>query len=129
MFLRRKTWPMGSFETLPLAGVHGQSLTTLVLLTLAGGLAAVVAGLAVAAFVRRRSRPYLLVALALSSLVGRALVGFAGYADVVGVTLHHELEHALDVAMAALVIAAVYLVGTARDHGAAHADGGDEVDR
>lgn len=96
------------------AGVHGQPPAMLALLTLAAGLTAVVAGLAVAAFVRRRSGPYLLVALALLSLVARTGVGFAGYIDVVGPTLHHQLEHALDVAMAALVIAAVYLVGSAR---------------
>lgn len=101
--------------SLPLAaGVHGQSPATLALLTLGAALTAVVAGLAVAAFVRRRSRPYLLVALALLSLIARTVVGLAGYADMVGPTLHHQLEHALDVAMAALVIAAVYLVRAAR---------------
>jgi hypothetical protein len=98
----------------PLAGVHGQPPAMLALLTLGAMLTAVVAGLAVAAFVRRRSRPYLLVALALLSLVARTVVGFAGYADVVGPALHHQLEHALDVVMATLVIAAVYLVGTNR---------------
>jgi hypothetical protein len=120
---------MSPAEFLPLAaGVHGRSLATLALLTLGAALTAVVAGLAVAAFVRRRSTPYLLVALALSSLVARTVVGFAGYADLVGPTLHHELEHALDVVMAALVIAAVYLVGTGNRNSsppdAARADGG-----
>lgn len=120
---------MSSAEFLPLAaGVHGSPLATLALLTLGAVLTAIVAGLAVAAFVRRRSTPYLLVALALSSLVARTVVGFAGYADYVGPTLHHDLEHALDVVMAALVIAAVYLVGRgSRDSSApdsARADGG-----
>ena len=116
-------------ESLPLAaGVHGQSLGMLALLTLAAALTAIVAGLAVAAFVRRRSRPYLLVALALSTLVARTGIGLAGYADLVGPDLHHLFEHALDVVMAALVIAAVYLVGVER-RGASpaevRADGGD----
>jgi hypothetical protein len=115
---------------LPLAaGVHGRSPATLALLTAGAALTAVVAGLAIAAFVRRRSRPYLLVALALSSLVARTVVGFAGYADLLGPNLHHELEHALDVTMAALVIAAVYLVGAGRDEldsPPARVDGGSE---
>ena len=120
---------MSPVEFVPLAaGVHGRPVATLALLTLGAALTAVVAGLAVAAFVRRRSTPYLLVALALSSLVGRSVVGFAGYADFVGPTLHHELEHALDVVMAALVIAAVYLVGAGKRDDShangARADGG-----
>lgn len=120
---------MSPVEFLPLAaGVHGRPLATLALLTLGAVLTAIVAGLAIAAFVRRRSTPYLLVALALSSLVARTVVGIAGYADFVGPTLHHDLEHALDVVMAALVIAAVYLVGRgARESSApdtARADGG-----
>jgi hypothetical protein len=117
--------------SLPLAaGVHGQSPVTLVLLTLGAALTAVVAGLAVAAFVRRRSRPYLLVALALVALVTRTAVGLAGYAEMIGPELHHQLEHALDVVMSALVIAAVYLVGTTvaeRDADPApRADGGSD---
>lgn len=124
---------MSPFDPLPLAaGVHGQSLTMLALLTLGAALTAVVAGLAIAAFVRRRSRPYLFVALALSTLVARTGLGLAGYATLLDPALHHFLEHALDVVMAALVIAAVYLVGTTReaDPEAARADGGDrEVER
>jgi hypothetical protein len=119
--------------SLPLAGgVHGQPPATLALLTLGAALTAVVAGLAVAAFVRRRSRPYLLVALALLSLVARSAVGFAGYADLVSPVHHHQLEHAFDVVMAALVIAAVYLVETSvgesgnERRGAPRADGGTD---
>lgn len=118
---------MRPFGPLPLAaGVHGESLMTLALLTLGAALTAILAGLAIAAFVHRRSRPYLLVALALSSLVARTAVGLASYGDFVGPAVHHQLEHALDVAMAALVIAAVYLVGAAsrEQSGPARADGG-----
>lgn len=94
----------------PLAAGHGPDRVTLVVLTIAAGLTAVVAGLAIAAFVQRRSRPYLLVALALSALVGRTVVGLGAYTTVFDASQHHLLEHGLDVAMAALVIAAVYLV-------------------
>ena len=92
------------------AGFHGPDVTTLLVLTVAAALTAVVAGLAVAAFVQRRSRPYLLVALALSALAVRTAVGLGAYTPVLGTDDHHLLEHGLDVAMAALVIAAVYVV-------------------
>jgi heme A synthase len=92
------------------AGFHGPDVATLLVLTLAAALTAVVAGLAVAAFVQRRSRPYLLVALALSALVARTVVGLGAYTAMLGTADHHLLEHGLDVVMAALVIAAVYLV-------------------
>jgi hypothetical protein len=111
------------------AGVHGQDPTLFALLTLAAVATAVVAGLAIAAFVRRRSRRYLLVALALSTLVARSAVGLGAYAGAVGPTLHHGLEHGLDVAMAALVIAAVYLVGKPAYSGAARTDGGADEKR
>jgi len=109
------------------AGVHGDGPTIFVLLSLAAALTAVVAGLAIAAFVRRRSRRYLLVALALSTLLARSAVGLAAYLGTVGPGIHHTLEHGLDVAMAALVIAAVYLVGKPTA-GAARADGGHSDD-
>ncbi|MFW5939059.1 MAG: DUF7471 family protein [Halolamina sp.] len=108
-----------------LAGVHGQDTVSFLLLSLAAALTAIVVGVAVAAFVQRRSRRYLLVALALSTLLARSGVGLAAYLGAVGPTLHHQLEHGLDVAMAALVIAAVYLVGRPRGASTARADGGD----
>jgi len=110
------------------AGVHGQGLATFALLSLAALLTAVVAGVGIAAFVRRRSRRYLLVALALSTLLARSAVGLGAYAGTIRPGVHHTLEHALDVAMAALVIAAVYLVGRPADAGAARADGGETED-
>lgn len=110
------------------AGVHGQDPWIFALLTLAAVLTAVVAGVAIAAYVRRRSRRYLLVALALSTLVARSGIGLAAYMGTVGPALHHQLEHGLDVAMAALVIAAVYLVGKPAYAGSARADGGSVDD-
>ena len=106
-----------------LAGAHGQDPVTFLLLSAGAVLAAVVAGVAVAAFVRRRSRRYLLVALALSTLLARSAVGLGAYTGTVGPGLHHTLEHGLDVAMAALVIAAVFLVGRPETGEPARADG------
>ena len=69
--------------------------------------ATVVAGLAAAALVRRRSWPYLLVAGALGTLLVRFVAGVGHMQGSLGAETHHLLEHGLDVAMAALVIAAV----------------------
>ena len=78
------------------------------LLGLAGLGSTAILGLALAAFVRRRSRPYLLVALALGTLVARTAVAGVTMTGSLSANSHHLLEHGLDVAMAALVIAAVY---------------------
>jgi len=63
---------------------------------------------ALAAFLRRRSRPYLLVALALGTLLARSVVAGASIGGLLAGDVHHVLEHGLDVAMAGLVIAAVW---------------------
>lgn len=74
-----------------------------------GGVGSVaVAGLGVAAWLRRGSRSYLLVALALSTLLARSGVAALTLSGAVTWDAHHLLEHLLDVAMAGLVIGAVY---------------------
>ena len=80
----------------------------IVVLGLAGAGSLVVAGLAIAAFARRRSRSYLLIAAALGALAARTGVAGLSLGGLLGTDFHHLLEHGLDVAMAALVIAAVY---------------------
>lgn len=69
---------------------------------------AVLTGGALAVFLRRRSRSYLLVTLALTALLVRTGVGAASLTGWVADDIHHVLEHGLDVAMASLVVAAVY---------------------
>ena len=69
--------------------------------------AAGVLGLALAALLQRRSWPYLLVALALGTLFVRFVTGVGYMQGSLAAETHHLLEHGLDVAMAALVIAAV----------------------
>lgn len=83
-------------------------------LALAGLGSAVVIGLALAALVRRQSWSYLLVTLALATLLARTVVAASALAGGLGSVTHHTVEHVLDVAMAALVIAAVYTARTAR---------------
>lgn len=79
-----------------------------VALAVAGLGAAALAGAALAVFLRRRSRSYLLVAFAFVALLGRTAVAVASLAGMVALDYHHLLEHGLDVVMAALVVAAVY---------------------
>ena len=82
--------------------------STLALLLAVGGLcAAGVVGLALSALLQRRSWPYLLVALALGTLLIRIVAGIGYMHGSLSAEAHHLLEHGLDVAMAALVIAAV----------------------
>ena len=89
------------------------NIVLLCLLVLAGLAAAVLVSLGWTAFSRRQSRSYLLVVLALGTLVCKA---FAGGFTVVGILpgdLHHFVEHSLDLIMAMLLIAAVYYARTA----------------
>ena len=81
--------------------------TLAVLLAVGGLCAAGVVGLALSALARRRSWPYLLVALALGALLVRIVAGVGYMQGSLSADTHHLLEHGLDVAMAALVIAAV----------------------
>ncbi|MFQ3319821.1 MAG: hypothetical protein ACI8UR_001214 [Natronomonas sp.] len=83
------------------------------LLLLFGSLgAAGILGVALAAFVQRRSWPYLLVALAVATLFARAAIGVGYMGGWLVPQQHHLLEHGLDVTMSALVIAAVLSANT-----------------
>ncbi|MFC7098565.1 DUF7471 family protein [Halobaculum marinum] len=93
-------------------GAHGVAYALVVAL---GGLAgAALLGLGIAAFLRRRSRSYLLVALALGTLAARAGLAGATAFGLVGAETHHFGEHLLDVVMAGLVVAAVYYARSVR---------------
>jgi len=88
--------------------VGEQSLPLLAVLALAGTGAAVLLGLAIGAVVRRRSRPYVLIAAAIAALFVRSAVAGLTYTGLFSQAEHHLLEHGLDVVLVALVIAAVY---------------------
>ena len=81
-------------------------------LGLAGIASAVLLGLGLAALSRRQSKPYLLVALALATLAARTTVAVMTMLGVLPDGTHHLSEHTLDVAMAGLVIGAVYYART-----------------
>ena len=74
---------------------------------------AILLGGGLAAFLRRGSRSYLLVALALGTLLARTGLAVAAEFSMLGASTHHVGEHALDVVMAGLVIAAVYYARSA----------------
>lgn len=97
----------------PLAPLHAglvgpESPPLLATVALATVGTAVLLGLAVGAFVRRGSRPYLLIVGALAALLGRSAVAGVTAAGLLSITEHHVLEHGLDVLLVALLIAAVY---------------------
>jgi len=94
--------------TAPLTIDVGHSLPLATVLVFAGIASAGLLGLALAAYLRRRSGSYLLILLALGALLARSLVGLGTMLGPISQPQHHLLEHALDVGMAALVIAAVY---------------------
>ncbi len=75
---------------------------------LAGVASALILGLGLAALFRRQTKPYLLIVLALGTLVARTSVAALTMMGILSDGVHHLSEHALDVAMAGLVIAAVY---------------------
>lgn len=90
----------------------GLDLPLLAVLALAGFVTAILLGLALAAFTRRKSRPYLLIALAIATLFARTVVAGLNVMGALPQAHHHLFEHSLDVAMAALVIGAVYYART-----------------
>jgi hypothetical protein len=79
-----------------------------VALTLAGVASAGIIGVALGALLQRRTWPYLLVTLALATLLARSAVGIGGMWGWFSMDVHHTTEHVLDVVMAGLVIAAVW---------------------
>lgn len=90
----------------------GLDVPLVIVLTGAGLGAAVLLGLALAAYLQRQSRPYLLIVLALGALLARSVVAGLSLLDLLAGTQHHLLEHGLDVAMGAFVIGAVYYART-----------------
>jgi transketolase C-terminal domain/subunit len=89
-------------------------LALALVLSLAGLASAGLVGLALVALLRRRSWSYLLVALALATLLARTVVAVGAMTGSIDTATHHTLEHGLDVAMAGLVIAAVVTARNAR---------------
>jgi hypothetical protein len=110
---------------LTLDSTHMVAQTALlpVVLVFAGVGSALIVALALVALARRRSPSYLLVALALATLAARTVVAALTMRGALPTAEHHLLEHGLDVAMAGLVIAAVYCARTVEPRRPEGADG------
>lgn len=104
--------PNPNFGNSGLAGSTADAVLPGVLV-LAGIASLLVVGLAIAAFAQRRSQSYLLIALALATLLVRTIVGGLTVNRLLPRGTHHTAEHALDVVMATLLVAAVYCARTA----------------
>lgn len=88
------------------------STALLVVVTIAAMGTALLLGLAFAAFIQRRSRPYLLIVAAFAALFGRSVIVGVSLVGMLSPSTHHLLEHGVDVILVALVVAAVYYART-----------------
>jgi len=104
---------MYSFAPLHSGLVDEGSLLVLAVITIAALGAASLLWVAIAAFARRQSRSYLLIAAAVAALLARSLVAGVTMLGLLSDVEHHLLEHGLDVVVIVLVVAAVYYVRTA----------------
>ncbi len=75
------------------------------------------AAVALIALSRRRSAPYLLVAMALLALAAKAMVALVTIGGYIDGATHNLLEHSLDLVVAVLLIAAI--VEARNPHGCA----------
>jgi hypothetical protein len=85
-----------------------QSLSLLIVVTVGTIGTALLLGMALAAFMQRRSQSYLLLVGAFGALFARSIVAGFNMLGALSPTMHHFLEHGLDVVLVALVVAAVY---------------------
>lgn len=92
-----------------LGGVHVDFAFVLVLSALA---TATLCAVGVAAYRRRGSAAYLLVALALALLAARPILGGLAMVGTVSPTTHHTLEHGVDAVIVLLVVGAAYYTRT-----------------
>ena len=96
-----------------LLSVLGIDQTLLLAVLVAAGLGSgVTIAVAVAALARRRTWSYLLVTLALATLLVRTVLGGLVHLDLLESTPHHVLEHTLDVFAVLLLFGAIYCVRT-----------------
>ena len=106
----------------PLSATAADPALTVVLGLAAIGSAAVLL-VALKAFERRRTLSYLLVALAIATLLGRTLLGGLTVGGAVSPGAHHVAEHGFDIVLVVLLVGAVY---AARTSGRPTGSGGEE---
>lgn len=92
--------------------IHLSDALLAAILLVAGLVSGLIATLAFAAFLRRRSWAYFLVALALLVFLGRTLLAGLSLAELLGTSSHHLLEHVMDIVTVGLLLGAVYVART-----------------
>lgn len=92
--------------------IHLSTVLLHAVLLVAGVASGLIAALALAAFARRRSWAYLLVALALLVFLGRTVLAGLTLATLVNPDSHHLLEHVMDIVTVGLLLGAVYVART-----------------
>ena len=86
----------------------GLPATLLSMLFVQGVLAAVLFTLVGVAYYRRRSRPYLLVLIAASTLLIESVIGAAGLLVSSDPWLHIFVDYALDITLVGAILGAIY---------------------
>ncbi|KTG29414.1 DUF7471 family protein [Haloferax profundi] len=104
--------PLLRFALVPGHVQTAESPFVTVVVALAGIASVTLAGLGVAVFYRRQTRSHLLIALALLAFASRAGIAALSFGGVLSDFDHHVVEHALDLVMAGLVLAAIYYART-----------------
>jgi len=89
---------------------QGEATALLVVIGLATLGTAALFLVATAGALRRKSRPYLLLTVAIGLLVVRSVVGIGTVFGAVPMPVHHLAGHGVDLSIALLVLAAVFLV-------------------
>ena len=100
--------PLLRFALVPGHVQAANSLVVTAIVTLAGISSVTLASLGVAVFYRRQTRSHLLIALALLAFASRAGIAALSFNGMLSTFDHHVIEHTLDIAMAGLVLAAIY---------------------
>lgn len=104
-------------------GVEG-SLVLLGIILLAGVGTGLLFVASLVTCLRRRSRRYIVVTVAVGALFIRSFIGVGTVSGVVPMMYHHVIEHSLDFTIAAMVLYAAYLSKPAGD---VSIEGGEEL--
>ena len=83
------------------------------LLVLTGATSAILISLAIVALLRRQSRSYFFIVIALGTLICKVFAGGLTIVELLPSDLHHTMEHGLDLIMGLLLLAAIYAARTA----------------
>lgn len=90
------------------------NLALIVSLIIAGIVSMLIFSVSCWVYLQRRTRPYLLLTVALGALVGRSVVGALDVLGHVSHAQHHVIEHGFDMVIAVSLLAAIISMGSPR---------------